>query len=154
MIYSNPLFSKNVLTASLLCTAFYAASAEEGALLVKSPHNFVLVGVGAHSVTASIFLMLGYSEVAESAKKVYSSVKTNWTHLFGLFFLLASTYIHVSSLFHMHQKGAPLQKNDPSLVQYLNFCKFFIISTMLMEYFLFRLSSEKPVRRTENLLIH
>ncbi|MFN4174643.1 MAG: hypothetical protein ACK4HV_06030 [Parachlamydiaceae bacterium] len=146
MIYSDPFFRKRSLNGLLLGTALYAASITEGALLVKTPHSFTQVGVGAHSVAVSIFLMMGYCEVTESVKKVYKSVKANYTHLIALSFLFAATAIHVVALIHIHQKGAPLSRNDPTLIRYLDFCKVYILSNLLMEYFLFRLHSEKSVK--------
>ncbi len=156
MIYSDPFFRKGAFAGFLLVPAFYAASVTEGGVLVRTPHAFTQMAIGAHSVAVSVLLMLGFVEVADSINKVCTSFRNNWTHLIGLGFLLGGTIVHVLNLVYLHQKGAPLDRSDPALCRYLHFCKIFVFATILLEYKLYNLAlaaSERIGSRNTHLLI-
>lgn len=156
MIYSDPYFRRGAFTGFLIIPALYAASITEGGLLVRTPHTFTQIAIGAHSVAVSVLLMLGFVEVTESINKVCTSLRNNWTHLIALGFILGGTIVHVLSLVYLHQKGAPLDRSDSALCRYLQFCKVFVFATMIVEYKLYKLAqvaSERIGSRKTHLLI-
>lgn len=150
MIYSDPYFRKGALLGLLLGPAFYAASVIEGEQLVNSASSFVRMAHGAHSVGVTTLLFLGFWEIAESYERTGSSIKNRCLHIGALICLIAGTVFHVFSLVSLYQKGAPLDRHDPELRRYLNFCRLFIFANMSIEYFLYQLAPARP-RRDPNL---
>lgn len=140
---------KERLILGALLPAIFCASKIEGELIVKTPHKFLQMTIGAHSVVVSTFLFLSAGEVSLSIKKVCHSLKHNWVHLVAIGFLFTGALIHILSLTYLQMVG-PLDRQDRALNNYLNFCRVFMFSTYVIEYLIHRLDHSRPYSRLNN----